>query len=201
MADQASPANLNLAPNTKEFSESSDEPLFVLKYRREKVIKRLIPFFFFFYIVGFGLFHKHPPRYMQVVGVITLSCLVFLFMDILLFKKVLLYNDKMVRVGHLFGNREISLADAQLQGRAVVFGLGRLTIVHNKYKCFSQRGLIELWAETVGVSYYEMLADPDDVKKLNALLADLTGRRVEEFEQLSIRMDRLIERKDEGGSF
>jgi hypothetical protein len=38
----------------------------------------------------------------------------------------------------------------------------------------------------------ESLADKEDVRKFNSLLADLSGRRVEDFEEAGITMDPLV---------
>ncbi len=174
-------------------SASCDEPLFVLKYRSRKIIRRLILFFIPFYIIWFALFHENPPLLMKVVCVLTLSIFGSMFLDILFFREVRLYEDRMVKIWNFLGKTEVTLADARLRCTAVAIGKAG---PHNKYMCMSNRQTNLVWSSILGVTYDEMLADPDDVKKLNTLLADLTGRRVEEFEQPRIRIDRLIQ---EGG--
>jgi hypothetical protein len=171
-------------------SASCYEPLFVLKYRREKVIIRLLIFFLPFSFLGFVLFHENPPLFYGALCVLALSISGCMFLDILFFQEVRLYEDRMVKIWHFIGKREVRLADARLRCTAVAIGKAG---PHNKYMCVSSRQTSLVWSSILGVTYDEKLADPDDVKKLNTLLANLTGRRVEEFESLRIRINGLVQ--------
>jgi hypothetical protein len=183
-------------------SDSCDEPLFVLKYRREKVIKRLMLFLVLLGLFGVGAFDvvdvAHPLR-ARVAGVIGL-CICVPYLPELLFREVRLYKDRIVKIWIYIGEREIYLADARLLATAdYPIGVGRFKLgPYYKTKRFFDRRTNVAWSymPCMGVFYDEMLADQDDVKKLNTLLADLTGRKVEEFEQPRIKIDRLIQ---EGG--
>jgi hypothetical protein len=141
----------------------------------------------------------HPLR-SRVIGVIGLCIVAPIFLDILLFREVRLYKDRMVKIWNYIGKREIKLADARLLSIAdYAIGDGRFKLrSYNKIMRFFDRRTNVAWSymPCMGVFYNEMPADQDDVKKLNTLPADLTGRKVEEFEQPRIRMDRLIQ---EGG--
>lgn len=175
-------------PETKSY----DEPLFILKYQRRKVIKRLIYFFPALFMAGLGTFDvRHPYGFtnlvLQVGSVFFLLVFILLFIDILFFDEVRLYKDRIVKVWKLLGERrriEIELANARLRG-----GAGLLT---NVKRIFNQ-GTNRLLASIKGVFYDESLADPRDVRELNGLLAHLSRRNVEEFEQPKIRMESLIE--------
>ncbi len=182
--------NMNCPSESK--SDSCDEPLIVLKYRRGKVFRRLILFFVPFYIVGFVLFHENPPPFYEALCVLVLSIFGSAFVDIILFREVRLYKDRMVKIWNFIGKREVRLADARLRCTAVAIGKAG---PRNKYMCVSSRQTNVVCSSPLGVTYDEKLADPDDARKLNILLADLTGRRVEEFEQPRIRMDRLVREK------
>jgi hypothetical protein len=46
-----------------------------------------------------------------------------------------------------------------------------------------------------GVQYDDSLAEKEEVRKMNSLLANISGRRVEEFEEKTITMDPLIKER------
>jgi hypothetical protein len=180
--------------------DSCDEPLFVLKYRREKVMKILIPALLPLALFGLGVFDvvDVPNRLLlRVTGVIGLFIVVPFFLEGLLFREVRLYKDRMVKIWNCIGKREVNLADAGLLATADdAIGVGRFKLgPYSKIKRFFDRRTNVAWSymPCMGVFYNELAADQDDVKKLNTLLADLTGRKVEEFEPRRFRMDRLIQ--------
>ena len=47
------------------------------------------------------------------------------------------------------------------------------------------------------ITYFENLTDPRDWARLNHVLAELSGRKVEEFEQSSVTMDPFIRERSE----
>jgi hypothetical protein len=177
-------------------SDSCDEPLFVLRYRREKVIKRLMLHLVLLGPFGLAAIADTAPVSVRLAGVLGLFISVPFFLDILLFLEVRLYKDRMVKIWNYVGKREVNLADARLLAIAgYAIGVGRFKFrSYNKYKRIFDRRTNVAWSY-MGVFYDEMLADQDDVKKLNTLLADLTGRKVEEFEQPRIRIARLTEQE------
>jgi hypothetical protein len=185
-------------PQSASRSEPCDEPLFVLKYRRREAIPRLIMYFAVFLLLGYYLFDRH--LFLRMISLLGLLCIFPTFIDNLLFREVRLYKDRIVRVWHFIGKRQIKLADAKLRSfSGPVFWAGARQ--YNKMKRIRDKRANLVWASITGFSYNEMEADPDDVKKLNSLLAGLTGRRVEEFEQEGVRIDSLIEQGiNNGGS-
>jgi hypothetical protein len=91
----------------------------------------------------------------------------------------------------LLGAIEVKLANAKLTGYRRL-GAGTKTF-------YNQESLpsFVLWALLGtffrgGICYTEHFADPKDVKELNRLLAELSGRKVEEFERSRILMPKLI---------
>jgi len=102
-------------------SNSLDEPVFVLKYRSS--IRAGIVFTFGFLIFYFwvsililpahNLFHKFFLK--PFFGIFSLIPL-FQLIDLLLFKELRLYRDRVVKVWKLLGTAEIRLANARLVG-------------------------------------------------------------------------------------
>ncbi len=181
-------------------SESCDEPLFVLKYRRGKAAFRLLGIFTFLLMSIIAVFYATPAGwlkylFLKVSGTFFLFLCSLMFIDVLLFREVRLYKDRMVKIWRFIGKREVQLANAHLRcNSGAAIGTGRFKNgPYSRYKTIFDRQTNVALAYIKGVSYDEKLADPDDVKKLNTLLADLTGRKVEEFEEPRIRMDRLIQ--------
>ena len=162
---------------------TQDEPLFVLKYRRSRVYVRL--FIYSFFLLFFGLCALVPLEDKQglvlpllakfVFG--TLS-LVFLFqlIDLLLFREVRLYQDRIVKAWKWIGAKEIKLENASLTS-SIPGGRTARTICNHDTKWYL-RGI-------TGIFYHEDLADPKEVKKLNSLLVYLSGRALQEIEQLA----------------
>jgi hypothetical protein len=174
-------------------SDSCDEPLFVLKYRRGKVIWRLLAFLPVLCIFGYGINALKDPHglkemFLLVGGVLSLFIYGLAFIDILFFEAVRVYSDRVVKIWKFIGERQIRFVDAQLRGAA-----GNLKYVI--YKTIFHKQTNVIFSYILGVSYDEMLANPDDIQKLNTLLAALTARKVEEFEQPSVRIRKLIERE------
>ncbi len=169
-------------------SESSDEPLFVLKYRRGQVIARSIPFFFAFFVLGYGLF-VGPPLF-QVLAVLGFFIYVPIFIHFLFLREVRLYKDRIVGIWYFLGQRQVKLEDAQMKISSGVIG------PYNRCKTICDKRANAEWGLLRGVFYNEKLADPNDVKSLNALLAGLTGRKVGEFEQEDAMIDNLIKQEN-----
>jgi hypothetical protein len=169
------------------------EPLFVLKYRRRRVLLWL--FIYFFYALSFGLFAFVPlPAKDGIVfvllgkfvfGLISLLGL-FQFFDLLLFKEVQLYDDRIVKVWKWIGARAIKLVNASLT-TSIPGGRYARTVCNQDTNWYS-RGI-------TGIFYYEDLACTKEVKKLNSLLAYLSGRKLQEIEYPAT-LNRLIKEGD-----
>jgi hypothetical protein len=94
----------------------------------------------------------------------------------------------------LIGTKELELAKVGLACEMSWWGTGG--------KCFFERGMSPHWRtlfpyvllffRNIGITYIEYFASETRVKQLNALLAELSGRKVEEFEKMGT-MKRLIE--------
>jgi len=111
--------------------------------------------------------------------------------EILLFKEIRLYRDRIVKAWKLIGTRELELAKAGLGSGMSISGYGT--------KFFFKQGMSTYWLipmaffHSMGITYHEYFADQRKVKQLNSLLAELTGRKVAEFEKMGT-MKKLIER-------
>jgi hypothetical protein len=175
-------------PSSGLKSDSCDEPLFVLRYRREKVIGRMVPFFIAFVALGYGLF-VGPPL-IQILAVLGFIIYVPIFIHFLFLREVRLYKDRIVGIWYSLGRRQVKLADAQMKISSGVIG------PYNRCKTICHKRANADWGLLTGVFYNEKLADPSDVKKLNSLLASLTGRQVEEFEQEDAMIDSLIKEEN-----
>ena len=110
--------------------------------------------------------------------------------DMLLFKEIRLYRDRIVKEWRLVGSRELDLAQAGLMSQGwSAWGIGA--------KCFFKQGMSPIWrflmsvVHQIGITYKEHLADPKMVKQLNSLLAELSGRKIEEFEQ-TVTMEKFM---------
>jgi hypothetical protein len=178
----------------KSSVKSNGEPLCVLTYRTHwKIFTVFCVGFlvFFFGVSTFVLLARNTIHslYNPVMGFFFLLFASRLI-DILLFSEIRLYPDRMVKVWKLLGSKEIRLANARLRGGNMM-GAGGKTLF-NKDTNVYLGWLLRLFHLT-GITYAEHFADPEAVKKLNTILADLSGRKVEDFEARRISMDKLIE--------
>jgi hypothetical protein len=175
--------------------KSCDEPLFVLKYQKRRLILWFIAGLLWMGMIYFCLFVAVVSSTLDfIIAKLGGLYLFFIFapflVDMLLFKEIHLYRDRIVKEWRLVGSKELDLADVGLisQGWSA-WGIGA--------KCFLKQGMSPFWrflmsfVHQIGVTYKEHLADPKKVKRLNSLLADLSGRKVEEFEQ-TVTMERFM---------
>ncbi len=182
----------NTSDSTTRNMPADREPLFVLRYRRN--LRAGIIFAGSSLAILLGTMVLVVPKtdakdlaLQASMGLIALLCL-FWVMDLALFSEIRLYRDRIVKRWNLLGEREVRLANAKLIGRGYS---GRVE------KMFFEQESSWLWALPGTffrefVSYREELADPKDVKELNRLLAELSGRKVEELERPEISMPKLI---------
>lgn len=177
-------------------ADSPNEPLFVLKYRA--FMRAGIVFIFSFWIFFFGVCTFVVPAngtiqllYKPFFGFVSFI-LLFLVVELVLFREIRLYRDKIVKEWRLIGSKEIELANARLENCS---RCGASTKLFSDQDSNSPNWLRLLFPTRV-ISYAEHFADPEDVKELNRLLADLSGRKVEEFEETA-RLKTLIKEQDE----
>jgi uncharacterized membrane protein len=172
---------------------SREEPLFVLKYRRRRVLLWL--FIYFFYAFSFGLFAFVPLPAKDGIVLVLLAKFVFglmslyglfQFIDLLLFKEILIYQDRIVKVWKCIGARGIKLSDA---GLTIAIPSGRLgRTVYNLGTKRYLRGITCIF-------WLDDLACPKEVKKLNSLLAYLSGIKLKEIEY-PVPLKKLIKEGD-----
>lgn len=175
--------------------KSCDQPLLVLRYLKRRMIVPMMAVFILLPMEYYGLF-VHVSRSTFELIMVKAGAIIFLLIvlpalaDMLLFKEIRLYRDRIVKVWKLLGSREMHLAKVGLAYETDrLFGVG-------KKRFFAQgRNSVREWLlgtfHIAGISYKEHFADRGQVKQLNALLAELSGRKVEEFEQTGT-MERLI---------
>lgn len=178
--------------------KSYDDPLFVLKYQKRKVIPMAVLWLLAFGLIGsYGLFGHVGRSTLDLIFARSFGFLSLLFCgagvtEILLFKEIRLYRDRIVKAWKLIGTRELELAKAGLGSGMSISGYGT--------KYFFEQGMSPYWLlpmtffHSMGITYHEYFADEREVKRLNGLLAELTGRKVEEFKKMGT-MKRLIERE------
>jgi hypothetical protein len=171
---------------TKSQIKPHDEPLFVLKYLGYKTIMPILGLFLLVIFLGLVTFVAPSKGRFDLVlkpalGLCFLLCGILLI-DLVLFQEIQLYKDRIVKVWTGIGATEIKLADAMIGSRmSDVLGLGKKAICHSEFNV--NWGWLSSIFRLTAVEYQEHFADPNDVKKMNSLLAELSGRRVEEFEQ------------------
>ncbi|AFM25501.1 hypothetical protein [Desulfomonile tiedjei] len=173
--------------NNKAIQEKSDDqPLFILKYRwlRKSIpISGLVLCVLFVGICTF--FAPGVKLSSRIIGLFIFLLFLLRLIDLLLFREIRLYKDRIAKVWKLTGTREIMLANARLRS----YWNPTLGVCG---KSISNQNLNEHWGWILnvfllsGVSYLEHLADPKDVKKLNSLLAEISGRKIEDFEQTAM---------------
>jgi hypothetical protein len=179
--------------NDQEMSEekSDKKPLFVLKYlgyKRIIPISGLVLCLFFFGLSTFVV--PSIPFSSRLIVFCFFSLFLIRLIDLGLFKELQLYRNKIVKVWKLIGAREIELATARLRS-FISPTLG----VRGKSITNQDMNVHWGWIFSVfllgGISYLEHLADPRDVKELNGLLAEISARNTEDFEQ-TVVFDSII---------
>jgi len=126
-----------------------------------------------------------------VVGSFGVGAAALLVIDIVLFNEVRLYSDRIVKIWKFLDPVEVRFVNARLDGIRVPVGSRRRIFDINTSR---------LMALIKGVCYDESLVDTEDVGKMNSLLADLSGRRVKEFEAAIIRINNLVKEEKKIGA-
>ena len=180
-------------------TKSADKPLFVLRYRKRRMIVPILGALFIVPIMFYGLFGHAAQSILEFVIVKTVP-LGFLLLvipalgDMLLVKEIRLYRNRIVKAWKLIGAREMELANVGLKSRsAPTAGVGSkyfFTVDRKPYW-----GRLAAMFYITGITYQEHFADQKQVRQMNSLLAELSGRKVEEFEQ-TVTMERLIIREE-----
>ncbi len=116
--------------------------------------------------------------------------------EIVLFREIRVCRDRIVKVWRWFGEREVAWAHASVQGYGNKVSSHRLRWVSDGrmkiHPVFSPGLGTGFLPPFRGVLFNECDAEPEDVRKLNAVLAEISERNVEEFEPLWFKMDLFI---------
>jgi len=171
-----------------------EEPLFVLQYQEYKTILPRIGITLVALLFGFAALAAPSRGNVDlIIKFFAAACFLLvgtLALDALLFREIRLYEDRIVRIWELIGATEIKLAEAKVVIRCVgALGLSSKSIVHSGSNV--HWGWLADAFRFTAIHYHEHFAHPDDVRKMNSLLAELSGRKIEEFER-STTMQRLM---------
>ncbi len=172
------------------------EPLFVLKYRRSaRLVLMVVMLFIIVFFAHFALVtipRSADSKFHKVFEIFLIALVwpaaVYFFCDQLMVREIRLYKDRIVQVWWLLGSYELLLRNARL--RVLPGHRGKVISLRDR-NLPRFTGLFKI------VCYYDQLPDPKDVRRLNGLLAELSGRQIAEFEQYSAIMDPLIRKEKE----
>jgi hypothetical protein len=177
-----------------EVPGTHNEPLFVFKYQRYKQSIFIVmgAILVLISVVGTIIIIEENGilGFWQIVYVFVNFILLFIFIEFLLFAEIRLYEDRVEKTWSILGSVQVLLEDARIAGNR--YGWARP-------KCICNRTMGAFKARFRGVWYQEGLMDRQDISKFNALLADLSGRSVKDFERASFSINPLIERSDKDG--
>ncbi len=169
-----------------------DQPLLVLKYPRGNVVSTMLWCslgILLFSGVSLGLIELGGMGdYKQNIFLIILGLLVgiipcfliYYAIDLLTFKEIRLYQDRIVRAGRHCSEKAIPLAHAMLR---------KILSYHTVVICHEDTSWV--LRDFKSIRYYGNLANPKDAIRLKYLLAALSGRQVQELEAPG-RMNRWI---------
>lgn len=175
----------------KTYTNSFDEPLFVLRYELYKRLIRIFAGFLVVLLLGCFCFVLFPMQYGLGLYFLIMALGAFLplllvlrgLIELLLFREIRLYKDRPVKVCYLIGSIETKLENAKLEGTKMRLGSG---------KCFMKQDANRWFGFLRGIAYDEYVAESGNVRRLNSVLADLTGRKASDFEQSIISWKKLI---------
>jgi HJR/Mrr/RecB family endonuclease len=139
--------------------------------------------------ISYGMAFGIPPEnnmakevFIVSVGLCGLLTTVFLSIDLVFFKEIRLYKNRIVKIWHILGSREILLLEAMLKGNNY---LERLRAIYNIKRSILLRFL-------TGIFYIEGMATKEDAKMMTRLMPQVTGRDEQEFEQIRLNMKPLL---------
>lgn len=173
-----------------ELQLSNESPLFILKYKRWRIVWRLIfPLSFIIpisYMMVFDWAHTRTGLeflFSIIIGGFIFFSFTFQLIDMIFFKEVRFYKDRVVKAWYLLGERSIMLQNASLDGSNNLI-ISVKKIYDKKIKVF--------FAPFKGIFYDETLACRKDVTAVNRLLAELSNRKPEEFKRYRTSFKPLI---------
>ena len=166
-----------------------DRLLFVLKYRRRHVFWRIACYSLVILLLASLAFvtplaSQHGLVFLLLFELLLVFLLfsgIFQVVDLVFFKEIRLYPDRIAKAWIFGSEREIKLIDARLTNPPT--RLKAKMICNQDTKWFLRA--------FKGIFYYEDLPDPKETKKLNYLLAALSGRKARELEEAST-LEKLI---------
>jgi hypothetical protein len=162
----------------------NDTPVATLKYLKRPMLAPMVAVPMLCAMLLFGILVYVPESWLEFVMVKCL-CIVLLFIllmpivELLIFKEIRLYKDRIVKEWKFFGVKELKLEGARLQSE-YYSGMGS--------KSFYKQNSNPQWDWLLSfflftkISYGEYFTDPANLKEFHSALAQLTGRRVEEFD-------------------
>ena len=159
---------------------SKHYPLFVLEYKAHRVFFRALIASFGFLLLGVfsvGIGSKPNLGYGDIAAAIFLG-LGSIFgglaaLELLFFKEIRLYSDRIVKEWKSLGELEVQLKDAKYYVGSTKLGL----IVH-----ISDQNRKRYSLTNILFTYSEYGADPADMKDLHRVMSELSGRKMEDFE-------------------
>jgi hypothetical protein len=163
-----------------------DEPLFVLKYASRRQIIMVLGYIVNVLIFA-GIFsvisHQNAVAelFFKAFAIFLLYIFIYTLFDTVLCSEIRLYGDRITKVWHLIGLREVRLEGAKLADHFYLGSCVKTIADRDANPNFLKYGAI-FFPFSKGISYNEMFALREDVDKMNELLAELSGRKVENFE-------------------
>jgi hypothetical protein len=177
-----------------------EQPLFVLRYRRGNVFATMLLFSVVTIPLLLGSFVislKNFPEAMSLLGIVVLPLvtlgLIFWVMDTAFLKEIRLYKDRIVRVSKLIGAKEIKLANADLLVDSRDEDLRRSAPVSKII--ILKEGTGKWLPQVRGIVYDDRFADWEDRRKFKGLLAELSGGKIEDFEQTMLFSEKLVKNR------
>ncbi|MGB6063694.1 MAG: hypothetical protein WBG50_02735 [Desulfomonilaceae bacterium] len=119
------------------------EPLFVLKYQKRRLILWVVAALFQMFFIYFVLFVAVVSSMLDFImtklaALFLFSILASILADMLLFKEIRFYRDRIVKEWRLAGSRELLLAEVGLISQSSPgWGIGA--------KCFFKEGMGPFW--------------------------------------------------------
>ena len=114
-------------------------------------------------------------------------------MSAIFLKEIRLYKDRIVRISKLIGAKEIKLAKADLlvDGRDVD---SRRSAPVSKIIILKE-GTGKWLPQVRGIVYDDRFVDWEDGRKFKGLRAELSGRKIEDFEQTMLFSEKLVKNR------
>lgn len=184
----------------KEHSDHNDMPIFVLRYRSGATLLQLIVFMWGA-VLGYLMCFANPPDmnvpkeiFLRLGGAWVLLGSIFGVIDLIFFKEISLYKDRIVKKWHILGSKEILLRKAKLRGHNYLVRMRKI--------CNAKKGILGLFALLfysedfiTGISYIEQMATKNDAQTMTRFMAQVTGRDEQEFEMNFLNMNPLIKER------